>query len=247
MKTLTIPERLIVAADFDPEDENPMASFQKVLALASQLQGSGVYIKVNSALRAYGYKMIETLHNRGLKVFADLKLKDIPETMERDAKELRAYQPDILTVMCDAGKAGIERVARTLPNTEVLGVTVLTSIDDKSGECERIYGRKVPQAAFSLAQIALDGGVAGFICSGLEARMLRASLGDSFTINSPGIRPLFSLVQNDDQARIVTPRKAIQEGVTRMVVGRPILNHTEPMTAVKLVLAEIEEALALAA
>jgi orotidine-5'-phosphate decarboxylase len=110
MKTLTLPERLIVAADFEPPKqilgEIPLGQRwvkQRVLELADKLKGTGVIFKVNSALRACGYDLIDELHARGLRVFADLKLSDIKNTLKTDGVLLREAKPEILTVMCTTG------------------------------------------------------------------------------------------------------------------------------------------------
>src|SRR3989344_8199421 len=126
---MEVSERLIVAADYDPRKLGGIIGVKnEVLKLAESLKGLGVIIKVNSVLRARGYSLIEDLHGLGLRVFADLKLIDIPATMKLDGRLLREVKPDILTVMCCAGVDGMRAVRDTLPDTEVLGVTVLTSL-----------------------------------------------------------------------------------------------------------------------
>jgi len=101
---MEIPERLIVGADFDPIHYGGIeAVYLKVMELAKNIEGSGVLIKVNSILRARGYSLINELHELGLKVFADLKLIDISNTLKNDAAMLAEARPEIVTVMCCAG------------------------------------------------------------------------------------------------------------------------------------------------
>jgi len=118
MRELKPEERLIVAADFSPEGYGGIRGVEiKVLDLAEELKGLGVFIKVNSILRAVGYSLIVCLRNLGLNVFADLKLIDIPNTMKTDGEMLLEAQPDILTVMCCAGIDGMNAVRKVIGGT----------------------------------------------------------------------------------------------------------------------------------
>lgn len=256
MSKLPIASRLIVAADFDPRSCGGVREVRdRVMMLARDLQGLPVIIKVNSILRAVGYDLIDELREMGLGVFADLKLNDIPETMELDAACLAEYKPALLTVMCSAGVEGMTRVRGVLGNyTEVLGVTVLTSIDEAN--CQRIY-RCTPEVGVSnLSVLAVDAVLAGLILSPKELGVVieRLELGQriDFTLNTPGIRPSWAVVSGDDQKRVATPRDAILAGADRIVVGRPITGAKpntnglpqNPREAAQRTLDEIEQALA---
>ncbi len=240
-KELTVPERLIVAADFN--ETNTRAAMKGVLILANKLQGTGVYLKVNSALRAWGYGLIDIIHGCGLKVFADLKLNDIPATLEIDGVLLNEYKPELLTVMCSTGVEGMSVLKAQLHDTEVLGVTVLTSL--KEEDCEHVYHGRIEESVFRLAGLAWMSGIDGLITSPKEVEGLRGYLDPLMTINTPGIRPSWSVVPGDDQNpdRIMTPAKAIQAGATRIVIGRPITQHVNPREAVQRTLDEIREVL----
>lgn len=220
-KNLEPAERLIVAADNID-----------VLELATKLQGTGVYIKVNSALRERGYPLILQLHELGLKVFADLKLVDIPETLGTDGHLLAAVAPDLVTVMCQAGVTALKALKTWLPDTEVLGVTVLTSLNDK--DVSEMFGCSVVEGVLRFARLARDAGLDGVIASAKEAELLRSLLGDGMTINTPAIRPSWSVVTGDDQNvnRVTTPADAMRLGADRIVVGRPIVRAADPREAV---------------
>src|SRR5438093_307961 len=126
MKTMTPAERLIVAADYRPvtsKGNRQREVRNKVLALAKGLSKTGVYLKVNSALRTFGYALIYEIQQFDIKVFADLKLYDIPETLSIDGILLDEFEPEILTVACPAGLKAMTALKALLPNTEVLGVT----------------------------------------------------------------------------------------------------------------------------
>ena len=249
-KILTPAERLIVAADFKP-DPKLCYSFtayfhsrrdyvrEKVLALADSLKGTGVYIKVNSALRACGYDLIDEIHARGLKVFADLKLYDIGETLSTDGVLLKEAKPELLTTVCVAGVSAMQALKAELPDTEVLGVTVLTSLKD--ADTQAMFTCSTEEAVMRFAQVAADAKIDGLISSPKEAEVLRAKFGIVLSLNTPAIRPTWAIVPGDDQnpERIMTPAKAIKAGADRIVVGRPIVKAENPYEAVMRTIEEI--------
>lgn len=244
-------ERLIVAADYSPKDLGGIAGVEKqVLALAENLQGTGVYIKVNSILRAVGYSLITKLHDLGLKVFADLKLIDIPNTMKTDGEMLAEVRPDILTVMCCAGIDGMHAVQKILGSTtEVLGVTVLTSLNEE--ECQAIFSCSTRAGVLRFSRMAQLAGLGGLILSPQEVEVVNKRFELLLSLNTPGIRPVWSLVEGDDQSRVLTPQKAIAAGAQRIVMGRPVVQAgpndqglpQSPREAVDRTIAEIEAGL----
>lgn len=243
MSDLAPKDRLIVAVDYKPSDcQSGETLASKVICLARQLAELGVCIKINSVLRACGYNLILSLHSLGVKVFADLKLNDIPETMGTDGLNLSDYQPHILTVMCSAGVEGM-RAAKQAVNKDcqVVGVTVLTSLKDAS--CQAVFGRSPKEAVLDFAELAKEAGLDGLVLSPLETKMVKDSFGDSLSIINPGIRPHWALVANDDQKRIATPFDAIKNGADMIVVGRPITKAENPCEAAKKTIEEIEQAL----
>lgn len=241
---LTPAERLIVAADFSPGlNQGRVWVEEQILNLASALEKTRVIIKVNSALRAVGYDLILYIHNHGLQVFADLKLNDIPQTMVTDGQFLREVKPEMLTVMCSTGVRGMVDIKKALPGTEILGVTVLTSLTE--AEVKEIYGRSIDCATVILTSLAADACIGGIICSPKEANSLRGFVGPEMTINTPGIRPAWTVVAGDDQNqnRVMTPADAIKAGADRIVVGRPIVTAKKPYDAAMRTIDEIAVAL----
>ena len=242
-----VSDRLIVAADFSPKDFGGIRGVEdRVLGLAQDLEGSGVYIKVNSILRATGYGLITKLHDLGLKVFADIKLIDIPNTMRTDAEMLAEFRPDILTLMCCAGIDGMIAVQQVLGDvTEILGVTVLTSLDEE--ECQAIFVCSSKAGVLKFARMAQLAKLGGLILSPQEVEMLQGHSEISLSLNTPGVRPKWSLVKGDDQSRVMTPQHAIEAGATKIVMGRPITKAgpnneglpQSPREAVEWTLAEI--------
>lgn len=237
---MKVEERLIVAADYDPKKCGGVkGTIERVLSLADDLKGLGVYIKVNSVLRAAGYQLIDRLHDKGLKVFADLKLIDIPNTMGTDAKLLSEYRPEMLTVMCSAGVDGMHAVQNMLPDTKVLGVTVLTSLNEE--ECQAIFTCSTKAGVLRFARMAKLAGLGELILSPKEVEIVKDRFELGLGLNTPGIRPKWSLVEGDDQSRVLTPSQAIKNGATRIVIGRPIVQSDDPRKAVLRTLKEIEQ------
>lgn len=236
---------MIVAADFKPHPisieyaENAASARVQVLDLARRLKGTGVYLKVNSALRAYGYGFIDEIHSYGLKVFADLKLFDIKETLETDGECLRKWRPELLTVTCAAGVTGMQALQAALPDTEILGVTVLTSFGD--ADTQEVFACSTDEAVMRLAGIAAEAGIGGLILSPREAERFRTEFGVTMSLNTPGIRPSWAIVHGDDQNpdRIMTPARAIEAGADRIIVGRPITQAKNPYDAAMRTIEEI--------
>ena len=245
MRLLSPPERLIVAADFKPDQKQERCQDnvhwvrRQVLTLANSLKGTGVYLKVNSALRACGYGLIDEIHSLRLKVFADLKIFDIPETLSTDGVLLREFQPELLTVVCIAGIPAMRALKAELPDTEVLGVTVLTNLTND--DTQAMFTCSTEEAVRRFTQLAEDAALDGLISSSKEAEMIRAEFGIMMTLNTPAIRPKWSIVAGDDQnpERIMTPAKAIRAGADRIVVGRPITQAAKPYDAVMRTIEEI--------
>lgn len=187
------------------------------------------------------------LETAGKKVFLDLKLHDIPATVTRAFMVASGYGPEFVTIHCDAGEGLLKEAAANNPgNTKILAITVLTSLNSESlaelGYAEQ-YINDLAQLALLKARLAKAAGCHGVVCSGHEAAMIREALGPDLIIVTPGIRPAWTLVEGDDQKRIVTPEGAVRDGSDYIVIGRPIRDATDPREASEMVANEIESAL----
>ncbi len=199
---------------------------------------------MNSALRASGYDLIGEIQSRGLRVFADLKLFDIGETLSTDGVLLKEAKPELLTTVCVVGVTAMQALKAELPDTEVLGVTVLTSLKD--ADTQAMFTCSTEEAVMRFAQVAADAEIDGLISSPKEAEVLRAKFGIVLSLNTPAIRPMWMIVPGDDQNpdRVMTPAKAITAGADRIVVGRPIVKAENPYDAVMRTIEEIASATA---
>lgn len=235
-------ERVIVALD--------VPSAERAVALADELAEGLTWAKVGMELYyAAGSSLVRALKERGLKVFLDLKMHDIPNTVQSAARVLGMLGVDMLTVhalggpkMIAAARAGLDEgaAAAGLPAPKLLAVTVLTSMDQEQLDAVGVE-RPVGEEAALLAAMARANGADGVVCSAFEAAALREALGPGALIVTPGIRPAGSAV--GDQSRVATPARAIGEGATHLVVGRPITQAPDTAVALASVCAEVAGAL----
>jgi orotidine-5'-phosphate decarboxylase len=212
------------------------------LSIASRLDPGQCRVKVGKEIfTAAGPGLLERLTALGFEIFLDLKFHDIPNTVAsacREAAKLGVWMIDVHALggrsMMQAAREALEGGDRRRPL--LVGVTVLTSMDET--ELREIGFAGTPMEAVArLAQLARDCGLDGVVCSAREAKLLRRSVPDDFTLVTPGIRPAGSTA--DDQQRITTPAQAIADGASYLVIGRPITRAPDPQQALQSILAEI--------
>lgn len=197
---------------------------------------------------AQGPDLLKEIRNRTTAgIFLDLKLHDIPATVKRAFLAASMHQPQFVTVHCDEGDGVLKDVAQENPgNTKILGITVLTSLNREklrnSGYAKE-YSEDVIELVLLRARMAKAAGCHGVVCSGLEAARVRKEIGPEMIIVTPGIRPAWTVVDQDDQKRIVTPADAVRNGSDYVVIGRPIRDAASPRDAAKRVAEEIASAL----
>lgn len=173
------------------------------------------------------FTLLEELKARGKKVFADLKFSDVPATVKGAVANLARRGADFVTLH---GTSGVYRaVVPVKGSLKLLAVTVLTSVDEAEVR-EMGWDGPVEDLVSIRARKAIDGGIDGLICSGLEATRLRKELGDAPLIITPGIRAA-SEQGSDDQKRMMTLEEAFRAGADHIVVGRPIRNAADPRAA----------------
>ena len=194
-----------------------------------------------------GPKIVEYINDCGAAgVFLDLKLHDIPATVSRAMEAIADLGVKFATVHCGESQKMLDAaVAGSRGKVDILGVTVLTSVsaaDIQAAGYQPDYYRDLSGLVLKKAAMAKAAGCAGIVCSGLEASTIKRRFGDGFATVTPGIRPLWSLGEQDDQARVTTPARAIENGSDYLVIGRPIRDADDPVLAAAKVAQEIQSA-----
>ncbi len=227
------PCQLILALDLETREE--------ALALLDRLGDSLKWVKIGLQLfTAYGPDFVREIADRGYKVFLDLKLHDIPNTVAKAVQSISTLPVDLLTLHACGGGEMLEWANKAradyAPNLNLLAVTVLTSMNE--AQLRSLNVASTPEAqVLHLADITLKSGVQGLVCSSLELAPLRERFGQEPIIVTPGIRPAGSAA--DEQKRIMTPAAAAAAGSSYIVVGRPILKAADPAAAARSIQADL--------
>lgn len=232
---IPVRERLIFALDVPDAD--------RARRLVDTLGDSVVFYKLGLEffLSGYYFELAADLRERGKKVFADLKLFDIPATVAAAVRQLARHQVNFCTVHGNDGM--LRAAAEAKGDMQILAVTALTSLDQ--GDLDDLgFQCDARTLVLSRARRALAAGCDGVVSSGLEVSALRASVDHALITVCPGIRPIFNdeAPAADDQQRIMTPGQAIAAGADYLVVGRPIRDAADPKAAAEAVQEEIRKA-----
>jgi len=233
---------LIVAMDVPGRNE--------ALKLAETLHGEVGYFKIGLQLyTACGPEIVRAIKQLGGKVFLDLKLHDIPNTVAGAVFEAARLEVSLLTLhtlgggkMMSAAAAAAREAAETLGviPPRLLGVTILTSMDEE--EALRIgLARPIDDMVLQLAGLAESSGLEGIVCSPLELEAVSSRFSERLFFVTPGIRPAGSDL--NDQSRITTPARAVAGGAGHLVVGRPITRASDPAAAARSIVEEIRQTL----
>jgi orotidine-5'-phosphate decarboxylase len=224
-------DKIIVALD--------AATKAQALALVEQLRDKISFFKIGLQLyTAEGPETVRAVLATGAKLFLDLKLHDIPNTVAKAVESAANLSVQMLTIHLSGGSEMIrDAVAARKDTMSILGVTVLTSADASTLR-EVGISEKVDEQVLRLARLGIENGVDGLVCSPHEIKALRAEFGDKIKIVVPGIRPSWS--EPGDQKRFMTPREAIDAGADYLVIGRPITAHKNPREAVGRILREFQ-------
>lgn len=229
---LTARDRLIVALDFPSQ--------AKALALVSVLSGSVSTYKIGLQLYTVaGPAIVQAVAATGAKIFLDLKLHDIPNTVAKAVAAAGELGVQMLTVHLSGGGTMLKAaVAAKAPKLSLLGVTVLTSATQETlGEIG--VTASLENQVLRLAELGKNSGIDGLITSPQEVGLLREKLGPEITLVTPGVRPSWAAA--DDQKRFTTPRNALGSGADYLVIGRPITAAEDPRAAVERVVEELAD------
>jgi orotidine-5'-phosphate decarboxylase len=233
-KAIAVDERVIVALD--------VPDMAGLTAFLDRLEGQPRFYKVGLELFvAEGVRAIEAVQERGGKVFLDLKLHDIPETVARAVASATNLGAELLTVHTAGGFEMLRRAAEVAKGKPgILGVTVLTSLSEDDLRADGIAGT-MRQTVVRRAQLAEKAGAMGIVCSPHEVADVRAA-SSTLALVVPGVRPAGAVL--GDQKRVATPASAVAAGADYLVVGRPIRDAQSPAAAFAAVVAEVAAALA---
>lgn len=211
------------------------------LKIADQLDPSLCRLKVGKELFTHeGPSVVKALHDKGFEVFLDLKFHDIPNTTAQAVCAAADLGVWMVNVHASGGRKMMETCVERLKagnySTQLIAVTVLTSM---GREDLRDIGLDIEpfEQVKRLAKLTQDSGLDGVVCSAQEAKMLRQDLGAEFALVTPGIRPAGA--NADDQKRIVTPKQAMLDGSTYLVIGRPITQSENPSQTLQDILATL--------
>ncbi len=225
-------DKIIVALDLPTKKE--------ALDLVDQLAGTVSFFKIGLQLyTAEGPEIVRSVLDTGARVFLDLKLHDIPNTVANAVESAGTVGVQMLTIHLSGGSQMIRAAIGARRETmSILGVTVLTSTD---GEALREVGisDEIENYVLRLAKLGVEKGIDGVVTSPREIKALRSEFGDNIKIVAPGIRPSWS--EAGDQRRVMTPRQALDAGADYLVIGRPIVAHRNPRDAVAKILEEIKD------
>lgn len=229
-------DRVIVALD--------VPDLKGLEALLDRLEGRPSFYKVGLELFiAEGERAIELVRKRGGRIFLDLKLHDIPETVARAVQSARRIEAELLTVHTSGGYEMLSRAAQAAEGAvKILGVTVLTSLEQDDLRAEGIE-TTIPEMVRARARVAAKAGIAGLVCSSHEIEAARSAAPGLFIV-APGIRPATGPgATPGDQKRVATPEGAIRNGADYLVVGRPLRDAAEPAKAFDALVGEVAAAL----
>ncbi len=224
-------DKIIVALD--------VATKAEALALVEELHDQISFFKIGLQLyTAEGPEIVRAVLATGAKVWLDLKVHDIPNTVARAVESAAQLGVQMLTIHLSGGPEMIRAaVTARKNNLSILGVTVLTSATDQTLRAIGISD-KIDNQVLRLARLGVEAGIDGLVASPLEVKMLRAQFGAKIKLVVPGIRPSWS--EAGDQRRVMTPRQALDAGADYLVIGRAIIADLNPRQALTKILDELE-------
>ena len=234
-------EKICVALDVD--------GLEQATQIAKEIKDYVGIFKIGSQLySSEGHEVVKAIKKIKGKIFLDLKYHDIPNTVANAARIITRMGISMFNIHTSGGYEMMVRTVEAVYDESerlkinkpiILGVTVLTSINDLILKNDLKINLSVPDYVLNLAKLAKRAGLDGVVASPKETTLIRKVLGEKFIILTPGIRPLWATASND-QKRVTTPAEAIENGSDYIVIGRPIIKADNPLEAVKKVVAEIQ-------
>lgn len=236
-------DRIILALDVDD-----LGEAEKLVVELKDYVG---FFKVGLQLfTSYGFSAIKMIRDNGAKVYCDLKFHDIPSTVSHACSNLIKHNINFFNIHLQGGSKMISQVVKASKDTAknlgidsptILGVSLLSSFGQRTLSEELCVEKNIEDYIVKLAQLAKDNGLDGVVAGASEAKRIRQEFGDDFIILCPATRPTWAAV--NDQIRVDTPAEAIKLGVDYLVIGRPITDAKDKISAVNLIIDEIDSVL----
>ena len=225
-------KKIIVALDND--------NLKKTIKIVQELKDHTFAFKIgyeffyNFGLE--GYKLIK---NKNVKIFLDLKLHDIPNTVKKGINAISKLEPYFVTIHISGGDNMLKAANLTKNNIKILGVSILTSLNSDLTE-KYYYNKNIENIVSNYTQYALENNLDGIVCSPKEISIVKNKAQKKLLIITPGIRPANYDISNDDQSRTMTPKEAIKAGADYLVIGRPITQSKNPLKILKSINASLK-------
>ena len=218
-------KRVIVALDCD--------NLKNTLKIAKKIKSEVYAFKIGyEFFFNFGINGYKQLSKISPKIFLDLKLHDIPNTVKKGIFAIKKLKPILTTIHISGGDEMMKASVLKKGTTKVLGVSILTSLD--KSQCMKYYNNKnISILVKKMVKQARNIGLDGIVCSPKEIKLVRKEVGENFIIVTPGIRPVNRNIYKDDQKRVLTPSKAIKYGADLVVIGRPITEASNPLQTIK--------------
>jgi orotidine-5'-phosphate decarboxylase len=233
-------ERIILALD--------VADYKEALEIVDRFKEHINIFKVGSELfTSVGPEVVREINKSGKKVFLDLKYHDIPHTVAKTSRivaELGVFMFNVhtfggLEMMKQAAQEIVKvSLRKNIDRPRLLGVTILTSIDQKSLSHELGIAHRMTTQVRHLAGLAMSAGLDGVVASPQDTEIIRLRCGSSFLIVTPGIRPPW--IPPDDQKRTMTPKEALGKGADYIVIGRAVISQPDPIRALEIIVKELQ-------
>lgn len=233
MEFKSTKDKIFIALDFPTADE--------ARDLVNRLGDEATSYKIGLQLFcSAGGSIVKELSDMGKNVFLDLKFHDIPNTVAGAIKSVSQLGANVMNIHCSGGMEMMlkaREAANECGGLSVIGVTVLTSLDDQNLK-DLGYSHTAEGQVLLFARQAKEAGLNGIVCSPKEIEIIRAEVGDDFLLITPGIRPAWAA--KGDQKRITTPKDALDKGASALVIGRPITAAPDPVEAMRKIIAECQ-------
>ena len=215
-------------------------SFNKNYNLITKLKKEAFAFKVGyEFFFNFGIEGYNLIKKEKIKIFLDLKLNDIPNTVNKGIKAIAKLKPYFTTIHISGGDTMQQTTKLTKKNVKILGVSILTSLDSK--QTEKYYFNKNIKAIISnYTKYAIKNKLDGIVCSPKEIKIIKKISNSKLLIITPGIRPLGYTDNKDDQKRTMTPKEAIKAGADYLVIGRPITKSNDPLKEIRLINSSID-------